>query len=123
MLRACAGHDCVGSDVARPFRMELRCVIGKGLFDACDNGKGPILDLDQRNEIFGLPFEKLFFMLSPGGSSALFDSTKFSWIGSMTQTVFVTVTWHSTPIKTLRWMPPGAGSQHPTLSNPVNGYD
>src|SRR6476660_9224611 len=44
----------VGSDVARPFRMGLRCVIGKGLFDACDNGKGPILDLDQRNEIFGL---------------------------------------------------------------------
>jgi tripartite-type tricarboxylate transporter receptor subunit TctC len=50
----------------------------------------------------GLPFEKLFFMLSPGGSSALFDSTKFSWIGSMTQTVFVTVTWHTTPVKTLQ---------------------
>src|SRR4051812_13933319 len=50
----------------------------------------------------GLPFEKLFFMLSPGGNSALFDSTKFGWIGSMTQTVFVTVTWHSTPVKTLQ---------------------
>jgi len=50
----------------------------------------------------GLPFEKLFHMLSPGGGNALFDSTKFGWIGSMTQTVFVTVTWHSTPTKTLQ---------------------
>src|SRR5258708_31601833 len=25
----------------------------------------------------GLPFERLFFMLSPGGGNALFDSTKF----------------------------------------------
>jgi tripartite-type tricarboxylate transporter receptor subunit TctC len=50
----------------------------------------------------GLPFEKLFFMLSPGGSNALFDSTKFGWIGSATQTVFVTVTWHSSPVKTLQ---------------------
>jgi tripartite-type tricarboxylate transporter receptor subunit TctC len=50
----------------------------------------------------GLPFEKLFFMSSPGGVNALFDSTKFGWIGSMTQTVFVTVTWHTVPVKTLR---------------------
>src|SRR5262249_30359823 len=50
----------------------------------------------------GLPFEKLFHMLSPGGSNALFDSTKFGWIGSMTQTVFVTVTWHTAPVKTLQ---------------------
>jgi tripartite-type tricarboxylate transporter receptor subunit TctC len=50
----------------------------------------------------GLPFEKLFHMLSPGGSAALFDSTKFGWLGSMTQTVFVTVTWHSSPTKTLK---------------------
>jgi tripartite-type tricarboxylate transporter receptor subunit TctC len=50
----------------------------------------------------GLPFEKLFYMLSPGGANALFDSTKFGWIGSMTQTVFVTVTWHSSPVKTLQ---------------------
>ena len=50
----------------------------------------------------GLPFEKLFHMLSPGGSAALFDSTKFGWIGSMTQTVFVTVTWHLSPTKTLQ---------------------
>src|SRR5215216_4117882 len=28
----------------------------------------------------GLPFEKLFYMLSPGGNNALFDSTKFGWI-------------------------------------------
>ena len=50
----------------------------------------------------GLPFEKLFYMLSPGGNNALFDSTKFGWIGSMTQTVFVTVTWHTSPVKTLQ---------------------
>jgi tripartite-type tricarboxylate transporter receptor subunit TctC len=50
----------------------------------------------------GLPFEKLFYMLSPEGNNALFDSTKFGWIGSMTQTVFVTVTWHAAPVKTLQ---------------------
>jgi len=50
----------------------------------------------------GLPFEKLFHMLSPGGKAALFDSTQFGWIGSMTQTVFVTVTWHNSPTKTLQ---------------------
>jgi tripartite-type tricarboxylate transporter receptor subunit TctC len=50
----------------------------------------------------GLPFEKLFYMLSPEGNNALFDSTKFGWIGSMTQTVFVTVTWNASPTKTLQ---------------------
>jgi tripartite-type tricarboxylate transporter receptor subunit TctC len=50
----------------------------------------------------GLPFEKLFQTLSPDGRNALFDATKFGWIGSITQTVFVTVTWHSAPVKTLR---------------------
>jgi tripartite-type tricarboxylate transporter receptor subunit TctC len=50
----------------------------------------------------GLAFEKVFHMLSPGGSAALFDSTKFNWIGSMTQTVFVTVTWHTSSVKTLQ---------------------
>jgi tripartite-type tricarboxylate transporter receptor subunit TctC len=50
----------------------------------------------------GLPFEKLFHMLSPNGENALFDSTRFGWIGSMTQTVFVTVTWHTAPVKTLQ---------------------
>ena len=43
----------------------------------------------------GLPFEKLFQTLSPEGRNALFDATKFGWIGSITQTVFVTVTWHT----------------------------
>ena len=50
----------------------------------------------------GLPFEKLFQTLSPDGRNALFDATKFGWIGSITQTVFVTVTWHSAPVKTLQ---------------------
>jgi len=50
----------------------------------------------------GLPFEKLFQTLSPDGRNALFDATKFGWIGSITQTVFVTVTWHTVPVKTLQ---------------------
>ena len=50
----------------------------------------------------GLPFEKLFQTLSEGGKNALFDATKFGWVGSITQTVFVTVTWHSAPVKTLK---------------------
>jgi tripartite-type tricarboxylate transporter receptor subunit TctC len=50
----------------------------------------------------GLPFEKLFQTLSPDGRNALFDATKFGWIGSITRTVFVTVTWHTTQVKTLR---------------------
>lgn len=48
----------------------------------------------------GLPFEKLFQTLSADGKNALYDSTRFGWIGSMTQTVFVTVTWHDAPVKT-----------------------
>ena len=50
----------------------------------------------------GLPFEKLFQTLSPEGRNALFDATRFGWIGSITQTVFVTVTWHTSPVKTLK---------------------
>jgi tripartite-type tricarboxylate transporter receptor subunit TctC len=50
----------------------------------------------------GLPFEKLFQTLSPEGRNALFDATRFGWIGSITQTVFVTVTWHTAPVKTLK---------------------
>ena len=49
----------------------------------------------------GLPFEKLFQTLSSDGKNALFDATKFGWIGSITQTVFVTVTWHAAAVKTL----------------------
>src|SRR6185295_15599363 len=50
----------------------------------------------------GLPFEKLFQTLAPDGRNALFDATRFGWVGSITQTVFVTVTWHSAPVKTLQ---------------------
>src|SRR6185312_11920839 len=50
----------------------------------------------------GLPFEKLFQTLSQGGKNALFDTTKFGWIGSITQTAFVTVTWHTPAVKTLQ---------------------
>jgi len=50
----------------------------------------------------GLPFERLFHSLSPDGKNALFDATKFGWIGSATQTVFVTVTWHASGVRTLQ---------------------
>jgi len=50
----------------------------------------------------GLPFEKLFQTLSTEAKNALFDATKFGWIGSMMQTVFVTVTWHSSGVQTLQ---------------------
>jgi tripartite-type tricarboxylate transporter receptor subunit TctC len=50
----------------------------------------------------GLPFERLFQTLSPEGKNALFDATKFGWIGSATKTVFVTVTWHASGIRTLQ---------------------
>jgi tripartite-type tricarboxylate transporter receptor subunit TctC len=50
----------------------------------------------------GLPFERLFQTLSPDGKNALFDATKFGWIGSATQTVFVTVTWHASGVRTLK---------------------
>lgn len=49
----------------------------------------------------GLPFERLFHTLSPDGRNALFDATEFGWIGSATQTVFVTVTWHASGVRTL----------------------
>src|SRR5262249_21679397 len=50
----------------------------------------------------GLPFEKLFQTLSTEAKNALFDATKFGWIGSIMQTVFVTVTWHASGVKTLQ---------------------
>ena len=50
----------------------------------------------------GLPFERLFQTLSPDGKNALFDATRFGWIGSATQTVFVTVTWHASGVRTLK---------------------
>jgi tripartite-type tricarboxylate transporter receptor subunit TctC len=50
----------------------------------------------------GLPFEKLFQTLSPEGRNALFDATKFGWVGSIMQTVFVTVTWHASDVRTLQ---------------------
>lgn len=49
----------------------------------------------------GVPFERLFHTLSPNGKNALFESPKFGWIGSATQTVFVTVTWHKSGIRTI----------------------
>ena len=48
----------------------------------------------------GAVFEKLFQTISPGGKTAHFDAVKFGWIGSADQTVFVTVTWHKSAVKT-----------------------
>jgi tripartite-type tricarboxylate transporter receptor subunit TctC len=45
----------------------------------------------------GAAFDPLF-----GNAAAQFDATKFGWIGSATQTVFVTVTWHGSGIRTLQ---------------------
>jgi tripartite-type tricarboxylate transporter receptor subunit TctC len=67
----------------------------------------------------GLPFEKVFHLISPEGQNAVYDSTKFGWIGSMTQTVFVTVTWHNAPVKTLA----EAMSKESTLGASTTGSD
>jgi tripartite-type tricarboxylate transporter receptor subunit TctC len=48
----------------------------------------------------GVAFEKLFQTLSPGGRTAHFDATKFGWLGSAAQTVFVIVTWKTAPVRT-----------------------
>ena len=49
----------------------------------------------------GVAFEKLFQTLSPGGSNARFDSTGFGWIGSALQSVYLAVTWVTSPVKTI----------------------
>lgn len=49
----------------------------------------------------GVAFEKLFQTLSPEGKNARFDATQFGWIGSALTTVYVTVTWHTAPVKSL----------------------
>lgn len=48
----------------------------------------------------GTVFEKIFHTVSEGGKNALFDPTRFGWIGSPNQAVFVLVSWHDTPVKT-----------------------
>lgn len=48
----------------------------------------------------GTVFEKAFHTVSKGGMNAMFDATKFGWIGTANQTVFVLVSWHDTPVKT-----------------------
>jgi tripartite-type tricarboxylate transporter receptor subunit TctC len=49
----------------------------------------------------GVAFEKLFQTLSPDGKNARYDATQFGWIGSALRTVYVTVTWHDAPVKSL----------------------
>jgi tripartite-type tricarboxylate transporter receptor subunit TctC len=47
----------------------------------------------------GTVFEKIFHTVSEGGKNALFDPTRFGWIGAANQAVFVLVSWHDTPVK------------------------
>jgi tripartite-type tricarboxylate transporter receptor subunit TctC len=106
------GYDAYGRLVARPIGRHLPgnpAVVAKNMPGA--GGLASANYLYNRapkdgTEILivqnGLPFERLFQTLSPDGKNALFDATKFSWIGSATQTVFVTVTWHGSGIRTLQ---------------------
>ena len=48
----------------------------------------------------GTVLEKAFHTVSEGGKNAMFDATKFGWIGTPNQTVFLLVSWHTTPVKT-----------------------
>lgn len=49
----------------------------------------------------GVAFEPVLHLLSPGGKNAQYDATKFSWIGSAEQGVYVSVFWHTAGIKSL----------------------
>lgn len=52
----------------------------------------------------GVIFEKVFHTLSPNGENAHFDATKFTWLGSADESVYVTVSWHTSPVKTFKDM-------------------
>jgi len=52
----------------------------------------------------GVVFEKIFYTLSANGENALFDATKFTWLGSANESVYVTVSWHTSPVKTFQDM-------------------
>jgi tripartite-type tricarboxylate transporter receptor subunit TctC len=47
-------------------------------------------------------FEKIFHTLSPDGGNALFDATTFTWLGSANESVYVFVSWHTSPVKTFQ---------------------
>jgi tripartite-type tricarboxylate transporter receptor subunit TctC len=48
----------------------------------------------------GTVFEKVFHTVSEGGKNALFDPTKFGWIGAANQGTYTLVAWHESPVKT-----------------------
>lgn len=52
----------------------------------------------------GVVFEKIFHTLSPNGENALFDATKFNWIGSADESIYLAVSWHTSPVKTFKDM-------------------
>lgn len=47
----------------------------------------------------GVAFEKIFHTLSKNGENALFDATRFTWLGSANESVYVLVSWHTSPVK------------------------
>lgn len=50
----------------------------------------------------GVAFEPMFHLLSPDGSTARFDATRFNWIGSATKDTVGVFVWHDSPIKTFK---------------------
>jgi tripartite-type tricarboxylate transporter receptor subunit TctC len=47
----------------------------------------------------GTVFEKIFHTVSEGGKNALFDPTRFGWIGAANQGVYLLVAWHDSTVK------------------------
>ena len=45
-------------------------------------------------------FERLLYLLSPGGKTANFDATKLNWLGTVAQDTFVVLGWHKSKVKT-----------------------
>lgn len=45
------------------------------------------------------PFERLLHILSPGGKNANFQAEELQWIGTLSQDVFLLISWHTAPVK------------------------
>jgi tripartite-type tricarboxylate transporter receptor subunit TctC len=48
-----------------------------------------------------IALEPLLKVISPGGENVKFDVTKFNWIGSVTQEIYVTIAWHTVAARTI----------------------
>jgi tripartite-type tricarboxylate transporter receptor subunit TctC len=49
-------------------------------------------------------FERLLYLLSPGGKTANFDATKLNWLGTVAQDTFVVLGWHKSKVRTTQDM-------------------